>query len=517
MIQTTSDQGRELDIPSNGAKRTSTVIQNAAPPAKLVAPADVRPQHQPPTSVPQRASVLARAPRRTVVLTDAIAIALGLAIPYWLSAPITSSDAYLVDRAVYLSLIGAGVVCFLAAFAAQRLYTSRFVTRASDEMRRLAVGAALGAAGLWMIAFMAKVDISRGWAIGAPFVVFALTTTSRMVLRSRFKRARSAGQLVRRVVLVGTNSESTEIGKMIAADTALGYQVVRVIEAGMDAGRPMQCDVDEIIRQVRDSGAGGVLLTASALDLASSNLLVRRLTDEGIHVELSSTLRDVAVNRLTVRSLGQFPMLYVEPTVRDGWRAIAKRTFDVTVAGALLIISLPVIAIAALAITITSPGPILFRQQRVGRDGKSFDLLKLRTMVVDAEARLSEIQHLNEADGPLFKVRSDPRVTMVGRTLRSTSIDELPQLVNVLRGQMSLVGPRPALQRELSAWSPEMHERLRVQPGITGMWQVSGRSDASFDEYRRLDLYYVDNWSLVIDLSILWRTVPAVVGRRGAH
>ena len=181
-----------------------------------------------------------------------------------------------------------------------------------------------------------------------------------------------------------------------------------------------------------------------------------------------------------------------------------------------LIVAAPVLIVAAIAIKITSPGPVLFRQVRVGRDGEPFFVLKLRTMVVDAEDRLAELMAQNEADGPLFKMSDDPRITRVGRILRKLSIDELPQLWNVVRGDMSLIGPRPALPREVAQWSDELHERLRVRPGITGMWQVSGRSDTGFEEYQRLDLFYVDNWSILIDMGILLRTVPAVLTGRGA-
>jgi exopolysaccharide biosynthesis polyprenyl glycosylphosphotransferase len=259
------------------------------------------------------------------------------------------------------------------------------------------------------------------------------------------------------------------------------------------------------------------VIASTAVDLTTSNRLVRALTDAGVHVELSSTLHDVAATRLTVRALGRFPVIYVEPAIRDGWRAHAKRSFDVVVSAVALVMASPVLLVAALAVKLDSPGPVLFRQHRVGRDGRIFEVLKLRTMHVDAEERLAELLHLNEADGPLFKLRHDPRVTRVGRVLRTTSVDELPQLVNVLRGDMSLVGPRPALPREVAAWAPELHQRLRVLPGITGAWQVSGRSDASFDEYARLDLSYVDNWSLLTDLSILVRTVPAVLRSKGAR
>ena len=171
----------------------------------------------------------------------------------------------------------------------------------------------------------------------------------------------------------------------------------------------------------------------------------------------------------------------------------------------------------AAAIKIDSRGPIFFRQLRMGRAGTTFEVLKLRSMVVDAEQQLDDLRHLNEADGPLFKLKADPRVTRVGRLLRRMSLDELPQLWNVLRGEMSIVGPRPALPSEVSGWTPELHQRLLVRPGITGMWQVFSRGGADFGEYVELDLYYVENWSLGLDLQILLRTVPSVLFQRGAH
>jgi exopolysaccharide biosynthesis polyprenyl glycosylphosphotransferase len=194
-----------------------------------------------------------------------------------------------------------------------------------------------------------------------------------------------------------------------------------------------------------------------------------------------------------------------------------KRLFDVVTAAAGLVVASPLIALSALAVKLEDRGPVLYRQTRVGKDGVDFELLKLRTMVVDAEAKLDSIAHLNEADGPLFKVKNDPRITRVGRFLRKTSLDELPQLVNVLKNEMSMVGPRPALPREVLEWDEELRNRLRVRPGITGMWQVNGRSDTTFEDYQRLDLYYVDNWSLVTDLLIVLKTVPAVLMSRGAR
>jgi lipopolysaccharide/colanic/teichoic acid biosynthesis glycosyltransferase len=184
---------------------------------------------------------------------------------------------------------------------------------------------------------------------------------------------------------------------------------------------------------------------------------------------------------------------------------------------AVLIVLSPLWLAIALAVRIDSAGPVLFRQERVGRDGMTFRVCKFRTMVIDAEARLADVVHLNEGAGPLFKLASDPRVTRVGRVLRKLSLDEVPQLWNVVRGEMSLVGPRPALAAEMALWTPALFDRLRVRPGLTGMWQVSGRSNATFEEYVRLDLFYVDNWSLFADMSIVAKTIPTVLFQRGAY
>ena len=244
--------------------------------------------------------------------------------------------------------------------------------------------------------------------------------------------------------------------------------------------------------------------------------MTRRLTDGGYHVALSSSLRDIDVTRIRPQYLGGRAMIYVEPTIRNGWRAAAKRVFDIAIAIVALVATIPVVVIAAIANRLTSPGPVFFRQTRVGQDGRHFEIIKLRTMVVDAEARKADLMAQNESDGALFKIRNDPRVTPIGRYLRKLSLDELPQFWNVFRGEMSVVGPRPALPDEVAKWPADAHERLRVLPGITGMWQVSGRSDTSFDEYKRLDMFYVDNWSLLHDLTIVAKTFGAVVSSRGA-
>jgi exopolysaccharide biosynthesis polyprenyl glycosylphosphotransferase len=219
---------------------------------------------------------------------------------------------------------------------------------------------------------------------------------------------------------------------------------------------------------------------------------------------------------LATRSLGSGIVTWIAPRPKSGWRGRAKRLFDVVVASTVVAVVSPLFAVIALVIKLTSPGPVFFRQERVGRYGEPFDMLKFRSMVINAEELLAELQLDNEGAGPLFKMKSDPRVTSIGRFIRKSSLDELPQLLNVLRNEMSLVGPRPALRAEMVDWEPALYARLDVKPGITGMWQVSGRSGTTFAEYTRLDLYYVHNWSMLVDLSIMLRTIPAVLRSEGA-
>ncbi len=410
-------------------------------------------------------------------------------------------------------LLAAGSLPIWAvALAHQSLYKSRRIARGIDETVRIARAVFTAVGGIAVVSVTTKIDVSRVWLALVLVLSVVLLTSERFALRLVFRRCRRNGRMMRRVMILGTNDEGQAVHDNLVSDPSLGYAVVGFID---DHVGDLPASPDVVLENLRRLGAQGVIIAATSIDLNSSNQLIRGLTEAGIHVELSSTLCDIAHDRLTVRPLGRFPMVYIEPVRRNGWRAIAKRGFDITVASLLLVITAPVVATACVVVQLTSPGPMFFRQTRVGRDGRSFSLLKIRSMFADAEDRLAEVAHLNEAEGPIFKIRNDPRITPIGRFLRQTSLDELPQLVNVLRGEMSLVGPRPALPAEAAQWDPSLHRRLRVRPGITGMWQVHGRGSAGTD-YAQLDLYYVDNWSLLADLSIIVRTVPLVMMRRGA-
>ncbi len=472
----------------------------------------------PATDVPLRTSSSLR-PKVAMMTADVLAVALSAAIAALLVAlghPRTGAAL----RLWWTTLATTPV--WLAIFANQRLYNTRFIGRRIDEFRRIVNAAFLGTLVVALAANLVNdLPSRRGLAI-LGLVACALITTEREVARRIFLRLRSNGRMVRSVVIAGANPEGRDIAAMLQAEPWLGYEVLGFVDDHAHRrdpvpGVPLLGGVADIGGVLREHPHASVIVAASAVDTDVTNRLARDLLDQGVHVELSSTLRDISSQRLTVRPLGRFPIVYVEPVTRGGWRAWAKRSFDIAGAVGGLILAAPIMAAVAVAVKVDSRGTVLFRQVRVGRDSEPFEVLKVRTMVADAEDRLAELAELNEADGPLFKMANDPRITRVGRFLRVTSLDELPQLWNVLRGNMSLVGPRPALPHETEEWDALLTQRLRVTPGITGMWQVSGRSDSSFDDYTRLDLYYVDNWSLATDLAILAKTIPVVLFRRGAR
>jgi exopolysaccharide biosynthesis polyprenyl glycosylphosphotransferase len=259
------------------------------------------------------------------------------------------------------------------------------------------------------------------------------------------------------------------------------------------------------------------VLACPQLDGPALRRLAWDLEPSGADLIVAPTLVDVAGPRLSIRPVEGLPLLHVDQPTFTGLRRLLKAGFDRCLAGLALVALSPLLAVIALAVKVNSPGPVLFRQVRVGRLGQEFTILKFRSMVADAERRMDEVVQLNQGDGPLFKAHADPRITRVGAFLRRTSLDELPQLVNVMLGQMSLVGPRPHLAAEVALFGSDMTRRMLVKPGLTGLWQVSGRSDLTWDESVRVDLRYVENWSFMLDLAILWKTLFVVLRRSGAY
>ncbi len=328
---------------------------------------------------------------------------------------------------------------------------------------------------------------------------------------------------MRRTVAVGHAASVEDLVAMLRRDSHHGLTVVAACVADAQqqdevADIPVCGGLDSVASVVDCFNADTVaVLACPEMNGTRLRKLAWDLEKTGTEMCVASALLDVAGPRTTIRPVAGLPLLHVDHAVLSGVKQVIKGVFD-RVSGALALLLLaPLFTVIALAIRITSYGPALFRQTRIGRDGQPFTLWKFRTMVVDAESRKAQLMKLNDGNGTLFKMRRDPRVTRVGAKLRRWSLDELPQLFNVLLGNMSLVGPRPALPVEVAEYRDHMRRRLAVKPGITGLWQVSGRSDLSWDEAERLDLRYVENWSLALDLQILWKTLSAVTRGSGAY
>ena len=376
----------------------------------------------------------------------------------------------------------------------------------SGSLLLLQVGPALGIA----------VAHSGALAVLAP-VAFLLF--GRVVLRITGAALRNRRTLVRRVLLVGDGRDAAELLENIAAWPNLGVEVVGVCADTTEPellGLPVLGFTRACNLVARDLGLRTVILAPSAIAPEDCSKLHSELLDANIEVIVAPNVAHMEAARLTARQFGGLPVLRLEQR-ENGGRLAGKRTFDVVAATLAIVTLTPLLVAIAFLIRLDSTGPAFFRQRRIGKGGVPFELWKFRTMRDDAESLLADLQAALGVNRELFKLPDDPRVTRVGRWLRKTSLDELPQLWNVLLGEMSLVGPRPALPTEVAEFDDFTLRRLRVKPGITGLWQVSGRSDASFATYSRMDAFYAENWTMLGDLRILWRTIPVVFGSRGAY
>jgi exopolysaccharide biosynthesis polyprenyl glycosylphosphotransferase len=333
---------------------------------------------------------------------------------------------------------------------------------------------------------------------------------------------RRRGRCRQRAVVIGLERSVAELVRTVSRDPRAGLQVVGACVASSRSGEVEGVPVLGTPRDATAALAAGaadtVILTAWS-DVSHEDLrrLAWDLEGSGVQLLVAPRLGEVAVPRLHLRTIAGVPLVTVEEPEFRGLRRVAKAGLDYALTLVGLVLAAPLLLVVALAVKLTSPGPVLFRQQRVGRHGQVFTMHKFRSMYADAEQRREELDASNELDGPLFKLRQDPRVTPLGGVLRRYSLDELPQLLDVLAGRMSLVGPRPPLPAEVAGYSDDVRRRLLVKPGITGLWQVSGRSNLSWEESVRLDLSYVENWSLAFDVRIILRTVAAVLARDGAY
>jgi exopolysaccharide biosynthesis polyprenyl glycosylphosphotransferase len=402
-------------------------------------------------------------------------------------------------------------------------YDSRFIGLGSDEFRKVLNAAVSLTAAVAVASYAAKLSLARGYIAIALPAAGALDLGIRYYLRRRLHRLRSRGSCTRRVIAVGHAETVAELVTTLRRDSYHGLSVVGACLAGVlvtneIAGVPVAGQLDNVTAAVRQLRADTVaVLSCPEIDGSRLRELAWDLEKTGTDLCVAPALLDVAGPRTTIRPVAGLPLLHVDHPELAGGKQIVKGLFDRVSAAVAVVFLAPLFAAIAVAVRCADRGPAFFCQTRVGKDGHVFILYKFRTMVVGAERQKELLAEHNEADGALFKMRRDPRVTRVGAFLRRWSLDELPQLINVLSGDMSLVGPRPALPEEAAQHGGHMLRRLMVKPGMTGLWQVSGRSDLPWEEAVRLDVRYVENWSFALDLQIIWKTGSAVLDGRGAY
>jgi len=416
------------------------------------------------------------------------------------------------------------LVVWILALTGLGAYSADLFGAGVDEYKIVVHASLLTAATVGIACYLARFPLPRSFYLLLFAVAIPLLVLERWALRRILYRLREHGHLCRRVLVAGSRAHVEEIAAVLNRETWLGYDVVGCltpvgVESLAEEGQvPALGRVSEVREIAAAHKADIVFLAGGASESAADvRQIVWDLERSGVEIIVAPSVTDVARERISVRPVAGLPLVHLEEPRTVAASRISKRVFDVLGSGFGLLAISPFLVVIALWIKLYDGGPVFYKQARVGRDGLVFDCLKFRSMVVNADQMLEELRQRNDFDDVLFKLKDDPRITAPGRFLRRFSVDEVPQLFNVLRGDMSLVGPRPPLEAETLRYTPEMMRRLRVRPGMTGLWQISGRSDLTWSETVRLDLYYVDNWSMLQDLAILLRTASVVVSGKGAY
>jgi exopolysaccharide biosynthesis polyprenyl glycosylphosphotransferase len=454
-----------------------------------------------------------------IALTDVIAVEAAIALTRYIRMGLNPAGPNFATIMIVTPFV------VIPIFAGFRLYSFSRLSPA-EEFRRLFEASGVVVAVKLVLSLALEGGsiedaLSRGWLGLCWILAIVLLLIHREVWHKYMGRLRSQGRLAFRTVVVGTNDEAVRIGHTLRT-AAHGYQVLGLLSTGPVAstvdGISVLGEVEDLPQLIPSRSIECVFVASTALDGPAMKRTTEILRHHPVEVRVSANMTEILSSRLTVQPVGDLLALSLRPTRLSGYQAVVKRSFDLIVASLAVMVAAPLwLAIAALIKT-TSRGPVLYQSKRVGQDGRSFRMYKFRTMVRGADLLLPQLLDKNEfSGGVLFKLRNDPRVTKIGGWLRRWSLDELPQLLNVLKGDMSLVGPRPALPHEVEVYEEWHLRRLEVRPGLTGLWQVGGRSELSFDDYVRLDLFYIENWSVIYDLFILGKTLPAVLMRKGAY
>ena len=476
---------------------------------------------------------------------DVLMLAVALPTARNLRDTITRDPAGSLSVEDYASLLAVTVLCWFVTswmFEVYDVYRTRPISvEVSRIGRAMAVAALVIGAGGY---FAKQQDVSRLF-VGLYFAVACVLLVANRVALRRFARAvRRRGYNTRRFAVVGTGPLADDVVASMAEHPEWGFQFAGYVlenrwpeasktpvpgqltfsACGMEAGKapgspggPVLGHLSRLGELLEQNVLDEVIFAVSRDHLDVIQPAVRLCEEQGIEVKICLNFFQAGIGRMSMDEISGLPALAFSTTPTDEVALVLKRAFDIAASAVMLILVAPLFAVASIAIKLDSPGPVLFRQRRVGLHGREFVFYKFRSMSADAEAKLESLRQFNEVTGPVFKMRQDPRVTRVGNFIRRTSIDELPQFWNVLKGEMSVVGPRPPTPNEVRKYKPWQRRRLSMKPGITCTWQVSGRSDIDFDRWMQLDLAYIDNWSLWHDMQICFRTIPAVLTSRGAH
>ncbi len=469
---------------------------------------------------------------RRLVFVDVVGVLAAVGLAQWLrfgalTGGVSTSTFQNVD---YALVSGAIAAAWLAALTINHSRSTRIIGSGAEEYRRVLLATLAVFGGVAIISMLFKLEIARGYLMIALPVGMLVLTFFRWVARQFVVRVRQKyGRCITRVLVVGSAPAVRDLTTSLHRDSRSEYEVVGAcipgplprtqIDVPGVGAVPTFGDETNVVGAVTATHSHAVAVTATErLNGRGIRDLSWELEKLDIDLLVAPGVVDIAGPRLQMRPVAGLPLIHVEKPQYHGAKRFQKRLFDLLFSGSVLLFGLPVLFAVGLAVKLTSKGPVFYRQERVGLDGRPFEMIKFRTMVVDADKMVDKLASMNESEGGvLFKIRDDPRVTSVGRILRKYSIDELPQFINVLKRDMSVVGPRPPLANEVKSYDDHARKRLLVRPGITGLWQVSGRSDLSWEDSVRLDLFYVENWSMISDLIIAFKTVKAMLGHSGAY
>ncbi len=462
---------------------------------------------------------------RWLAVTDAISVAVAVGL-----AQLVRFGGFDSGNRAYLGVSIAIAAAWLLALAINHSRSHRVIGSGAEEYRRVWLGTISVFGGVAIISMLLKLEIARGYlAVALPTGVLLLMLFRWLARKVLIRAREKSGRCITRILVVGSVPAVRDLASALAREPWSGYEVVGVCVPGPAATEPIDVPgVGPVPGFGNESNVvGAVTLTNSqaVAITATEHLDSRRIRDlswelEKLSVDLlvAPGVVDIAGPRLHMRPVAGLPLIHVEKPQYHGAKHFQKRLFDIGFSSLVLVCGLPLIVCIAIAVKLTSGGPVFYRQERIGLEGDPFEMIKFRTMVDGADTMLDDLAEMNESEGGiLFKIRDDPRVTPVGKFLRKYSLDELPQFINVIKRDMSVVGPRPPLASEVRTYDDYARKRLLVRPGITGLWQVSGRSNLSWEDSVRLDLFYVENWSMMADLLIALKTVKAMLRHSGAY